>query len=202
MPHVYRINLNKGEDKQARIAQQLEMQRWFLLGILVLAAAGLSGLTWHYNARLDGMIASKEADIQRVTEELQELRDTGSKLSKADILNLAQLERSRLLWTEKLQGLGMEVTRDMALTSVRYEKNYLYIDGIHKVREHQDPVDLVMQLVEQLRANGLFNQDFESVNFAASEDIISHDQRALRFEIQCKILPRFQSKTVNFGRDA
>jgi len=202
MTHVYRINLNKGEDKQARIAQQLELQRWGVLVLLALIAAGLSGLTWNYNRELDGMIARKQQQIEQVKSELQELQDTGSKLSKRDILDLAQLEKSRLLWTQKLEGLAMEVTREMALTGVRFEKGYLYIDGVHKVREGQDPIDNVMQLVEQLRANRLFNQDFENVNFAASETIVSHDQPALRFEIHCKIMPRFLSKTVNLGAGA
>lgn len=202
MQHVYHINLNKGEDKQARIAQQLEMQRWFVLALFVIAAGVLSGFTWSYDNDLNSMIAEKESQIEQVKAELQELQDTGSKLSKRDILNLARLENSRLLWTQKLQGLGMEVSREMALTSVRYEKGFLYIEGVHKVREGMDPIDNIMIFVEQLRANELFNHDFESVNFAESENIVTHDQPALRFQIQCKIQPRFLSKTVNFGRDA
>lgn len=197
MTHVYRINLNKGEDKAARIAQQLDNQRWALLVLLVLFAGGVSWFAWQANKDLDAMIADKQAKIEKVKADLQELADTGSKLSKRDILKLAKLEKSRLLWTQKLMGLGMEVSRDMALTSVRYEKGYLYVVGIHKVREGQDPIDNIMAFVDQLKANQYFNQDFESVQFASSKDIISHDQKALLFEIQCKILPRFLAKDAS-----
>jgi cell division protein FtsB len=200
--HVYRINLNKGEDKAARIAQQLESQRWLLLILLVLLAGGVGWYTWTSNRDLDRMIADKQQKIDQVKAELQQLKETGNKLSKRDIFKLAKLEKSRLLWTQKIMGLGMETTRDMALTSVRFEKGYLYITGIHKVREGQDPIDNVMAFVDQLKANKLFNQDFESIQFANSQDIVSHDQKALLFEIQCKIMPRFLSKDFTFGQES
>lgn len=202
MQHVYRINLNKGEDKAARIAQQLESQRWLLLILLVLLAGGVGWYTWTSNRDLDRMIADKQQKIDQVKAELQQLKETGNKLSKRDIFKLAKLEKSRLLWTQKIMGLGMETTRDMALTSVRFEKGYLYITGIHKVREGQDPIDNVMAFVDQLKANKLFNQDFESIQFANSQDIVSHDQKALLFEIQCKIMPRFLSKDFTFGQES
>jgi hypothetical protein len=200
--HVYHINLNKGEDKAARIAQQLDNQRWALLVLLVLFSGGVTWFAWQANKDLDAMIADKQAKIEKVKADLQELSDTGSKLSKRDILKLAKLEKSRLLWTQKLMGLGMEVSKDMALTSVRYEKGYLYVVGIHKVREGQDPIDNIMAFVDQLKANQYFNQDFESVQFASSKDIISHDQKALLFEIQCKILPRFLAKDASINPES
>jgi len=200
--HFYRINLNKGEDKAARIAQTLENQRWALLVLLVLIAGTMSWWTWSYNRDLNGMIADKENKIAQVKEELQKLKETGHKLSKRDILKLAKLEKSRLLWTQKIMGLGMECSREMALTSVRFEKGHLYVVGVHKVREGVDPIDNVMAFVDQLKANALFNQDFTSVHFARSEDIISHDQKALLFEIQCKIEPRFLSRDSMFGQES
>lgn len=202
MQHVYRINLNKGEDKAARIAQQLENQRWALLVVLALIAGGVAWWAWQSNRELDRMIADKQQKIEQVRNELQQLKETGNKLSKRDILKLAKLEKSRLLWTKKIMGLGMECSRDMALTSVRFEKGYLYIVGIHKVREGVDPIDNIMAFVDQLKANALFNQDFASVQFASSQDIISHDQKALLFEIQCKIMPHFLSRDVNLGQES
>lgn len=202
MQHVYRINLNKGEDKAARIAQQLEGQRWALLVVLALCAIGVGWFTWTSNRDLDNMIADKQGKIDQVKAELQQLKETGNKLSKRDILKLAKLEKSRLLWTQKVMGLGMECSHDMALTSVRFEKGYLYITGIHKVREGQDPIDSIMAFVDQLKANKLFNQDFDNVQFASSKDIISHDQKALLFEIQCKIMSRFMSKDFIFGQES
>ncbi|MDP2361235.1 MAG: hypothetical protein Q8O14_10870 [bacterium] len=202
MQHLYRINLNKGEDKAARIAQQLDNQRWALLVLLALLAGGVSWWTWSSNRELDHMIADKEAKIEQVKAELLELKETGNKLSKQDILRLAKMEKSRLLWTRKIMGLGMECSREMALTSVRFEKGYLYIVGVHKVREGVDPIDNVMAFVDQLKANALFNQDFASVQFFSSQDIVSHDQKALLFEIQCKIQPQFLSREMNFGQES
>ena len=201
MEHVYRINLNKGEDKAARIAQQLELQRWGLLVFLLLIAGGMAWFTWDRNVQLDDMIQHKVEQIVDVKQQLQELRDTGAKLSKRDILSLARLENSRLLWTRKLMGLGMEVNREMALTAVRFEKGFLYITGVYKIREGGDPLDQVMIFVEQLRANELFNENFDNVYFASSQDIVTQDQPALLFELRCKIQSRFLSKTVDFGRD-
>lgn len=197
MQHVYHINLNKGEDKAARIAQQLDNQRWALLVLLALLSIGLGWVGWSANRDLDQMISDKQAKIEQVKSDLQQLTDTGNKLSKRDILKLAKLEKSRLLWTQKLMGLGMEVSRDMALTSVRFEKGYMYIVGVHKVREGQDPIDNIMAFVDQLKANQYFNQDFENVQFASSQDIVSHDQKALLFEVQCKVLPRFLAKDAS-----
>ncbi len=202
MDHLYRINLNKGEDKAARVAQQLEMQRWGLVGIFVILFAVVSWFSYDYNSQLDDMIAEREQQIEQIKGELQALRDTGSKLSKVDILNLAKLEKSRLLWTQKIMGLSMETTRSMALTSVRFEKGLLYIEGVHKVREDEDPIDEVMAFVEQLKANNLFNQDFISVQFANSQHINSHDQKALSFEIQCKILPSFLNKDIRLSTES
>jgi hypothetical protein len=195
--HIYRINLNKGEDKAARIAQQLDNQRWALLIVLAVLAGGLVWTGWSSNRDLEKMIADKQAKIAQVKQDLQQLTDTGNKLSKRDILKLAKLEKSRLLWTQKVMGLGMEVSPEMALTSVRFEKGYLYVTGIHKVREGQDPIDNIMAFVDQLKTNQYFNQDFENVHFASSEDIVSHDQKALLFEIQCKVMPRFLAKDAS-----
>lgn len=197
MQHIYRINLNKGEDKAARIAQQLDNQRWALLIVLAVLAGGLVWTGWSSNRDLEKMIADKQAKIAQVKQDLQQLTDTGNKLSKRDILKLAKLEKSRLLWTQKVMGLGMEVSPEMALTSVRFEKGYLYVTGIHKVREGQDPIDNIMAFVDQLKTNQYFNQDFENVHFASSEDIVSHDQKALLFEIQCKVMPRFLAKDAS-----
>ena len=201
MQHVYRINLNKGEDKAARIAQQLDNQRWALLVVLALLAGGLTWWASRHNEALDKMISDKEQKIVQVKAELQKLKETGNKLSKRDILKLAKLEKSRLLWTQKMMGLGMECTNEMALTSVRFEKGYLYITGIHKVREGVDPIDNVMAFVDQLKANALFNQDFTSVQFASSQDIVSHDQKALLFEVQCKVEPSFMAREKDLGTD-
>lgn len=202
MEHLYRINLNKGEDKAARIAQQLEMQRWALVVVFAVLGAVVSGFAWNYNNQLDDMIADRQAQIEDIKAELHELQDTGSKLSKVDIMNLAKLEKSRLQWTRKIMGLAMESTRDMALTSVRFEKGLLYILGVHKVREGRDPIEEVMDFVEQLKANKLFNQDFVSVQFANSADIISHDQPALSFEIHCKIMPGFLNKDIKLSKES
>ncbi len=202
MHKLYTINLNKGEDKAARIAQQLELQRWALVVLLVLIAGGITWFGYARNGALDNLIAHRQQQIQDVKDQLQELQDTGDNLSKRDILHLEQLERSRLLWTEKLMGLGEEVTRDMALTSVRYEKGLLYISGVHKVREGQDPLDNVMAFIGRLRANERFNRDFENISFYYSENIVQHDQPALRFEIQCPLLKKYISKTVNFKNNA
>jgi hypothetical protein len=201
MQHYYQINLNKGEDKAARIAQQLELQRWFLVAFFALIAAGVSYLTFSYNGDLDQMIQTKESKIAEVKLELQKLENTGTKLSKRDIMNLAQLENSRLLWAQKLASMGMEIPRDVALTNVSYEKGYLYVDGVHKVRKDQDPLAEVMHLVDQLKSNATFNDgDFESIFFGLGEDIISQDQPAFYFSIRCKIATRFTSKTIKFGK--
>jgi hypothetical protein len=202
MDHIYKINLNKGEDKAARIAQQLDNQRWGILVFMVLLSGGLSWFTYHKNANLDSMIADKQDRIEQIKSELHKLRETGTNLSKRDILNLATLEKSRLLWTKKLIGLSMELTRDVVLINVRYEKGFMYIDGIHKIRENDDPIDRVMTLVDQLKANSLFNQNFTNVAFASSEEIISHDQLVLKFTVECKVQSKYTTKTVNFGRDA
>lgn len=199
---LYHINLNKGEDKAARIAQQLEMQRWAIVILLTLIAGGVTWFGLARNGALDNLIAQRQDQIENVKTELQELQDTGTNLSKRDILNLAKLESSRLLWTEKLIGLGEEVSRDMALTSVRFEKGQLYVAGVHKVRPNQDPLDKVMEFVKKLRENEQFNQDFKSIEFFYSEDIVQHDQPALLFEIHCKIDRKYLSKTVNFTRNS
>ena len=198
MHKLYTINLNKGEDKAARIAQQLEMQRWALVALLVLIAGGVTFFGFARNNSLDNLITQRQQQIQEVKDQLQELQDTGGNLSKRDILYLEQLERSRLLWTEKLMGLGAEVTREMALTSVRYEKGQLYVSGVHKVREGQDPLDNVMAFIGRLRSNEQFNQDFKNIIFYYSENIVQHDQPALLFEIHCPLQGKYLSKTVKF----
>lgn len=202
MTKLYHINLNKGEDKAARIAQQLEMQRWAIVVLLILIAGGITWFGLARNSDLDNLIAQRQDQIQKVQDELQELQDTGTNLSKRDILNLAKLENSRLLWTNKLIGLGEEVNKEMALTSVRYEKGQLYVAGVYKVRPNMDPLDKVMEFVDKLRRNEKFNQDFRNIVFYYSEDIVQHDQPSLLFEIHCKIDKKYLSKTVQFTKNS
>ncbi|MCA9785744.1 MAG: hypothetical protein KC488_04245, partial [Candidatus Cloacimonetes bacterium] len=71
--------------------------------------------------------------------------------------------------------------------------------GLHKVKEGEDPIDLVMDFVHRLENNPDFNENFSNIQFASSSDIISQDQPALQFEIRCKIEPKFLSKTINFN---
>jgi hypothetical protein len=196
--HVYSINLNKGEDKVARIQKQMELQRWLLLLVLALIGAGEAWWIHDSNTRLNDLLAQKESQVEEVQAQLAKLQRTGKNLSKRDILNLAALEESRLLWSRKLVGLGEETTPQMALTDVRFEKGHLYITGLHKVKEGSDPIDAVMAFVHRLENNTDFNQNFSNIQFASSQDIISQDQKALQFEIRCKIEANFLSKTINF----
>ena len=194
MVHQYRINFNKGEDKGSKLQRQMEIGRWIILIIFLLAAAGVGFYAQHHANILADMIDTKEDQLEQVKDEIQHLRETGNQLSRDDIMRLNELETSRLLWACKLQGLGEEVTEHLAITSAKYEKGTLNIYGIVRIMPDREPVFDVMDFVDGLNANTFFNENFASIKFQLSERISVQEEPILKFNVVCEVLNRFKPR--------
>ncbi|MBL7033670.1 MAG: hypothetical protein ISR91_05935 [Candidatus Delongbacteria bacterium] len=201
MVHQYRINFNKGEDKVSKLQRQMELGRWIVLVVFVLAAVAVGWYSQHHANRLTTLISDKQDQLQEVRDEIQHLRETGNQLSREDIMQLNELENSRLLWARKLQGLGEEVTEHLAITSVKYEKGTLNIFGVVRIMPNREPVFDVMDFVDGLNANPLFSQNFASVKFQLSERITVQNESILKFNVVCEVLNRFKPRAFRTNTD-
>ena len=194
MVHQYRINFNKGEDKSTKLQRQMELGRWIILVIFTLIAVGVGAYAQHHANRLLDLIDTKEQQLQEVKDEIQHLRETGNQLSRDDIMRLNELENGRLLWARKLQGLGEEITNNLAITSVKYEKGRLNIYGIARIKPNREPVFEVMDFVDGLNANPLFSENFTTIKFQQSERIKLQDEPILKFHVFCEVLNRYKPR--------
>ena len=181
---VIKINLNHSAGRAARLEAFRNRVRWTYFGIVVgLLALGAIALGYE-NYRLDKIIAAKQAQINNIKLQIQELRKKGKNLSRRDILAMADLESKRILWARKLQALSRLAPHDMALTGLVYKENRLFISGILRVFQDQREFDIIDQFIERLRTDPTFSQDFTKIKFSKFSRLTLLNQDIVSFEIQ------------------
>jgi len=185
--HQYLINFNKGQDQVSRIERQMELGRWLTLLVFVLIMGGISWYSYTYLENLQGMIDGKENQLVQVKKDIKRLRKTGTQLSRDDIFRLNRLQEGRISWSQKVLGLGQEVSKRMAITGAKYEKGRLLIDGIVKIEETREPVFDVMEFVDNLEHNPYFKDNFASIKFGSTERTRIQDEEVLEFQVVCQV---------------
>ncbi len=194
MIHQYHINFNKGEDKLTRLERQMQIGRWLVLLLFVILLGTVTWFTQKYYAQLSDLISSKQKQLEDVRAEIRRLRETGTQISREDIMKLNKLEQSRLLWARKLQELGREASGRIALTGAKYEKGLFTINGAVKIVENREPIFDVMDFVDNLESNPEFNRNFASIKFRSSEKSLVGEEEILEFEVVCEARNEFKPK--------
>ena len=187
MYNVYfRINLNKTA-LQDKAESQYRKQFWSAVIIYLLIIGTLGYLVYKNDVKINEKLDAKRNILAETEEKLTSLEQSTRYVSEEDVLALASWEKNRLLWTRKLTALTDILPINMVYTKVTYNHSQLVISGIAEIREGQKELDLVLNLVNAIKAERRLMKDFYDVQFVSSHRINAGDQQVLQFSIKCLV---------------
>ena len=193
MYNVYfQINLNKTA-LQDKAEAQYKKQFWSAVLIYLIILGVLSYFLYKNDVKINEKIATKKEIITEIEEKLRTLEQSTRYVSEEDVLALASWEKNRLLWTKKMTALADILPVNMVYTKMIYDHNQLIINGIAEIREEQRELNLVLNLVNAIKAEERLMKDFYDVQFVYSNRISAGGQQVLQFSIKCFVKQPFAS---------
>jgi cell division protein FtsB len=183
----YKINLNKASNRLDQFESGRKKRKIISLAlffILVLAGIGFAG---YKSYKIQELIKSREAELHAIEAKIDQLEASSEYLSPEDIFTLANVAKNRLTWSEKIALLGGILPRDVAITELSYDDNIkaFVIKGISKVKTDLKDLDLVVSIIDVLKANADFSSDFAEIKFQSSQRVKHNEQEIVKFEIAC-----------------
>lgn len=185
----YSINLNKASnrlDQFERAQQRKKALSVVLFFVFVLAAMGA---VVYKTYRVQKTIDAYRAEYQSIEERINKLEASSDYLSPEDVFTLASITEERMTWSDKLAILGNILPRDVAITELSYDgsMNAFVIKGLSKVRAGMKDLDLVVAIINVVKANADFSADFSEIKFQSSQRIKHREQEMVKFEIACLV---------------
>jgi Tfp pilus assembly protein PilN len=185
MVKQFTINLNKGEGEQAVRVRRQERRAYLVLVLFVIVFIVLGGLTWAQNEAINDVVKSRQAKLDRIRFELDSLKREGTKVSKDDVMALANLEGERFLWARRLEKLAEILPADMAITGLEYQNKIFTIRCIAKVDTGVKEFDIISKFIELLKSTPEFRQGMYEIRFDQSLRKVVEDQDVLLFSVEC-----------------
>ena len=183
----YKINLNKESNRFDRFEQKQKNKRVMAIGFYFLIIMVVAALAIIKSYQTQRVIDGYQAELDYIIEEIKNLKTSAEYLLPEDIFALTELATTRLTWTEKFNVLGKILPKDVAITDLTYDQHIstLSIKGISKVKADTKDLDLVVSIINLIKANENFYSDFVDVRFSSSTRLKYHDQEIIEFEIAC-----------------
>ncbi len=183
----YKINLNKASNRLDQFESGRKKRKYVSLVLFfVLVAAGI-GFAGYKAYQVQQVIQGQEAELRNIEAKIEQLESSSDYLSPEDLFTLANVTEGRLTWSEKLALLGSILPRDVAITELNYEGSMkaFVIKGVSRVRSDMKDLDLVVSIIDILKANMDFSSDFAEIKFQSSQRVRHQDQEIVKFEIAC-----------------
>jgi len=183
----YSINLNKASNRFDQFEQAQRRRRAVTLGFFLGVLAVAIGILGYKSYLTGATIANYQAELRSIEDRIAQLESSSDYLSPEDLYTLANITRNRMVWSEKLEVLGDVLPQDMALTELTYDSsmNAFIIKGISKVKPGMKDLDLVVAIINLVKAQEDFSRDFSEIKFQSSRRVKQGDQEMVRFEIAC-----------------
>jgi cell division protein FtsB len=185
----YSINLNKASNRLDQFEQAQKRRKAlsfaFLFAIILVAMGVIVYKTYQVQKSID----KYRAEYQSIEDRIAQLEASSDYLSPEDVFTLANITRERLTWSEKLSILGNILPKDVAITELSYDGNLnaFLIKGISRVRPGMKDLDLVVAIINLVKAQEDFSSDFSEIKFQSSQRVRHQDQEIVKFEIACLI---------------
>jgi Tfp pilus assembly protein PilN len=183
----YKINLNKSSNRLDQYENTKKKRKIIAIAFFFLLVLIGSGLVVYKTSQVQKKIAAQKTELQDIQTKIEQLEASTEYLSPEDIFNLANVARKRLTWSEKLAVLSDILPQDIAITELNYDGNMkaFLIKGVSKVRADMKDLDLVVSIIDLLKAQPEFASDFSEIKFQSSQRVKHTSQEIVRFEIAC-----------------
>lgn len=172
MAFSYKINLNK-EAKENK--ELLALNRTTVLGTVLGAIIFLAVFAFAY-VRTDQLSTRHNEllnQLQKIEDEITRIKTEGKSISEQDIRDLAQVEESRIFWTEKFVQLPDLIPSGMAFTTLTFNNGRLNLGGIARVKvkkaADEKNIDIVIKLISNLESDAAFYKSLEDIKFELAE---------------------------------
>jgi|FLOH01.1.fsa_nt_gi Tfp pilus assembly protein PilN len=187
MINVIKINLNQASSKAARLERRREQGRWATFSSIVLIlVASLTYLIFE-NTLYAGIMAEKEAQMDSIKMQINELKQEGKNLAKSDILAMSELAGRRTLWAEKLNALGRLLPHDMAITHLTFKDRYLTMAGVSRIYPDEREFDILEEFIDRLENDQVFAADFSDIKFSSYSRMTILNQDVVNFEVRATL---------------
>jgi cell division protein FtsB len=185
----YSINLNKASNQLDQFEQAQKRRRVFSLAFLFTVIFAAMGVVGYKTYQVQKTIEEYRSEYKSIEDRITQLEASSDFLSPEDIFTLANITRERLTWSEKLSVLGNILPKDVAITELTYDgnQNAFLIKGISKVRPGLKDLDLVVAIINLVKAQEGFSADFSEIKFQSSQRVRHREQEMVKFEIACLI---------------
>lgn len=185
----YSTNLNKASNQLDQFDQAQKRKKVFSLVSLFAFILVAMGVVGYKTFQIQKTIEQYRSEYQLIEDRIAQLEASSDYLSPEDVFALASITRERLTWSEKLSVLGNILPKDVAITELSYDGplNAFVIKGISKVKPGLKDLDLVVAIINLVKAQEDFSSDFSEIKFQSSQRVRQRDQEMVRFEIACLI---------------
>lgn len=183
----YKINLNKASNRLDQYENTRKRRKIVSIGLLFLLVLFGSGFVYYRANLVQKTIQAKQAELQDIQTKIDQLEASTEYLSPEDIFTLANVTRARMTWSEKLAVLADILPKDICITELTYDNGLkaFMIKGISKVRTDMKDLDLVVSIIDILKAQPEFTNNFSEIKFQSSQRIKHNNQEIVKFEIAC-----------------
>jgi Tfp pilus assembly protein PilN len=183
----YRINLNKASNRLDQFENTRKRRKIVAMGFFFLLILLGTGFVLYKANKVNNLIEGQRAELQSIEDKIAQLEASSDYLSPEDIFTLAHMTQSRLNWSHKLASLGEILPKDVVITELKYDESMrvFTIKGVSKVRLDIKDLDLVVSIIDLLKAQPEFVKDFNEIKFQSSQRIRHDNQEIVKFEIAC-----------------
>lgn len=185
----YSINLNKASNRLDQFEQAQKRRKALSFAFLFAIILAAMGVIVFKTFQVQKTIEQYRAEYRSIEDRIAQLEASSDYLSPEDVYTLANVTGERLTWSEKLSVLGNILPKDVAITELSYDGNLnaFLIKGISRVRPGMKDLDLVVAIINLVKAQEDFSSDFSEIKFQSSQRIRHQDQEIVKFEIACLI---------------
>ncbi len=185
----YSINLNKASNRLDQFEQAQRRRKALSLAFLFAVILAVMGVVGYKTFQVQKTIEEYRSEYRSIEDRIIQLEASSDYLSPEDVFTLANIARERLIWSEKLSVLGNILPKDVAVIELAYDGNLkaFLIKGISKVKPGLKDLDLVVAIINLVKAQEGFSSDFSEIKFQSSQRVKYRDQEIVRFEIACLI---------------
>ncbi len=185
----YSTNLNKASNQLDQFDKAQKRKKVFSLVSLFAFILVAMGVVGYKTFQIQKTIEQYRSEYQLIEDRIAQLEASSDYLSPEDVFALASITRERLTWSEKLSVLGNILPKDVAITELSYDGGVkaFVIKGISKVKPGLKDLDLVVAIINLVKAQEDFSSDFSEIKFQSSQRVKQRDQEMVKFEIACLI---------------